>query len=78
MHLAVQTSEHIQKAKIRNMNIAIDKLNFTGKPFAPDTIFMGQLGKNLSIGDEAGKDFGQVNEVSSHRLSGEVDDGIDG
>ena len=54
-HLAVQTSEHIQKAKIWNKDIIVAKLNFTGKPFAPDSIFLSNIGKNLGDDDEGGE-----------------------
>ena len=32
----------------------VGKLNFTGKPFAPDSIFVNNMGKNLGDEDDGG------------------------
>jgi hypothetical protein len=34
------------------MNLIVGKLNFTGKHFAPDSIFINNIGKNLGDDDD--------------------------
>lgn len=40
--------------------LIVGKLNFTGKPFAPDSIFINNLGKSLEDLDDMASDLENV------------------
>ena len=43
--------------------IIVGKLNFTGKPFAPDSIFINSIGKNQGDEDEC-NELDQISEIN--------------
>ena len=45
-------------------SIVVGKLNFTGKPFAPDSIFINNIGKNLGDEDE-GEEFDHISDLTA-------------
>lgn len=43
-------------------------MNFTGKPFAPDSIFINNIGKNLGDEDDGGGEFDHVSEIATKEI----------
>lgn len=55
VNMALNASSKLKKSNILNCSFyLVAKLNFMGKPFAPDNFFINNMGKNLGDEDDGG------------------------
>jgi hypothetical protein len=62
---ALGETSSLKKANIKHSDIQVSRLNFTGKPFAPDSVFVNSIGKSLGDEDD-GAEFENVQELNLH------------